>query len=78
MSSESAFAIALGRGHEKASGSNTRALFMGLRDLFLVEDKVEDGSELNYEECDVDEAELASFLCKKPDLALFSIESSRK
>ncbi len=50
----------------------------GLQDLFLVEDKVEDGSELNYEECDVDEAELASFLCKKPDLALFSIESSRK
>jgi hypothetical protein len=45
--------------------------FRGMRDLFLVYDKLEDGSELIYEEYEVTEEEIAAMVTPKEKLAAF-------
>lgn len=69
-------AMALGRGAEQVytntAGREVRVTFRGLRDLNVIHDALEDGAELTYEErVGVADAELATWLCPKDELAVF-------
>ena len=70
-------AIALGREaeyvYDNTDGHEVRVTFRGLRELNVIQDVLEDGAELMYEESvEVAEADLLRWLCPKEKLAVFT------
>jgi len=69
--------VALGRDSElvyaNTSGVQVRVIFRRLRNLNVIHDELEDGAELTYEEkVSVPEAEIASWLCPRDKLGIFT------
>jgi hypothetical protein len=80
-SAEEAYEKAMARGHEmedtyqSPEGETVTVLFRGLSDINLIQDELEDGAEIAYEEIpDISEEEIQEMLQPKEDLGIFQPE----
>jgi len=70
-------AMAMDEEHQQvftnSDGEEVQVSFRGLRDLYPVYDRLEDGAELLYEESEaISEEDIAKIVTAKEDLAVFS------
>ncbi len=80
-SAENAYNKAIARGkemedtYEDSEGQQLRVTFRGLSDLNIIQDELEDGAEIAYEELeDISEDELLEMLTEKQELGVFQTE----
>lgn len=80
-SAEEAYEKTMARGHEmedtyqSPEGETVTVLFRGISDINLIQDELEDGAEIAYEEIpDMSEEEIQEMLQLKEDLGVFQPE----
>ncbi len=80
-SAENAYNKAIARGkdmedtYEDSEGQRLSVTFRGLSDLNIIQDELEDGAEIAYEELeDISEHELQEMLTEKQELGVFQTE----